>query len=159
VLTEPPPGTLQVASGTPLRLHVDAVPATANERLRASWQVDGAPAGEGEAFAFRSATPGAKLVRVVVRSDVGATAVREWRIDVAPPPPPPVEVARATEAPPATEPTPPPTHEPVPAARVEAPPVGRTEPPPAPVRAIEPPPPVERAVEPPSRLAMREHET
>src|SRR6185369_4216055 len=50
---EPAAETLQLANQAPLRLRVAARAATPNEELRTSWQVNGAPAGDGDAFTFR----------------------------------------------------------------------------------------------------------
>ena len=143
IRTEPAPGAVELASGAPLRLRV--APVAAAERVRTRWQVNGAPAGEGDSFTLRPDRPGVTSVRAVVQTESGATAAREWRVDVAaPPPPPPVQVASAPPPPPAPSPA-----ESEPRSRVVSEPPSRAivEPP---TRTVAEPP--SRAVaEPPSR--------
>ena len=182
VVTEPPAGQIEVKSETPIKLKVKAEPAAHGERVRVtSWSVDGSPAGQGETFTVRADRPGPRTIRALVVTDLGATAIREWRVDV-PGAANPVVVAEKPPEPPAATPQPEerprpeePTRlaarpEPVPAPTklAETPPVvvaQRPTPPPAvpPVtvteRPIEPPAAVARTVEPPPPpLAAREPE-
>jgi len=101
VATEPAPGAVRVASAGALRLRVEPGPVVPGDRVRTVWQVDGAPAGEGNALTFHAARPGPALVRAVIRTDSGATTTREWRVDVSAPPPEPLRPVLAETNPPA----------------------------------------------------------
>jgi hypothetical protein len=131
VAVEPEGGALRGAVGAPLRLRLDAEPASAGEGLRTTWAVDGHPSGEGASLVLRPAWPGALEVRAVVSGDLGGSAAHTWRIAVAAPPPPPPEprVPRFAAAPP----------EPRPAWRRPAPrpPAARAPPRPAPATGEE----------------------
>src|SRR5262245_54673052 len=131
VVADPPPGTLEVTNDSPLRLRVTAQPATHDEHVRlTSWSVDGAPAGQGDSFALKTDRAGARTVRALVLTDLGATTTREWRGIVRPRaaaviaeeplpaddsgrtpetgrPEEPTRYAARTEPPPATPPPPP----------------------------------------------------
>jgi hypothetical protein len=176
IVTEPPAGPVEVKNDAPLKLKVTAEPGAQGEHVRVtSWSVDGAPAGQGETFTVRADRPGSRTVRALVVTDLGATAIREWHVDV-PGPANPVTVA---EKPPQPAPVAPAPAEPEPtrlAARPEpaparselseTPPAVVAEPPTAPpavppVIATQRPAelaPVARAVEPPPQLAAREPE-
>jgi hypothetical protein len=129
---QPAAPTVNVVAGTPVRLRVDPRPATSAERLSVTWQLDGAAAGEGNAVTLHPTRAGASVVRAVVRSDLGASTTREWRLAVAPPEEPRTEIARAPFAEP-PQPEPP---------RATAPEEPRTEIARAPLPAHEPAPPV-----------------
>ncbi|HYR96880.1 MAG TPA: hypothetical protein VEM57_09090, partial [Candidatus Binatus sp.] len=98
VEAQPASPAVDVVARSSLRLRVDPRPATPNERLVTAWQIDGVPAGDGNSFTLRPERPGVTVVRAVVRSDLGPTVTREWRIMVAPAPEePPTEETRATQ--------------------------------------------------------------
>ncbi|HLY38205.1 MAG TPA: hypothetical protein VKU61_09220 [Candidatus Binatia bacterium] len=144
VVTEPPAGQIEVKNETPIKLKVKAEPAARGERVRVtSWSVDGSPAGQGETFTLRADRPGPRTVRALVVTDLGATAIREWRVDV-PGSANPVIVAEKPPEPAAAAPQPeerPRPEEPTRlAARPEPAPAAKPEPVPSSSEPVETPP-------------------
>ncbi len=116
---QPVQGAVDLVLGAPLRLRIDPRPATPGEHLSVAWQLDGAPVGDGNTVTLRPERAGMSVVRAVVKSDLGVSATREWRLHVAlPPEEPPPQIARGTPpaaaAPPRPIETPPPSVEPAP---------------------------------------------
>src|SRR5262249_39845616 len=85
VVTDPPPGTLEVASESALRFKVIAEPAAHNEHVTlTTWSIDGAPAGQGDSLTLATDQMGTRTVRARILTDLGASATREWHVAVRP---------------------------------------------------------------------------
>jgi len=124
-----------VTVGKPVRLALDAAPATPADRVTIRWTVDGTPAGEGRSLTFRPDHAGTAEVRAVATGALGGTAERTWSVAVAGPAQPPIEVAKVErETPPPARPEVPPTPAPTPPAHEPE------SPQPAPSRPATPPP-------------------
>ena len=93
------PGETNLAAvvGDNVRLRYAVRPATPGEKVRLTWLVDGKPTVAKDILQLPVKRPGVRVVRAIVTTDLGAWAVREWRINVAPPP---VEIVKVPAPPP-----------------------------------------------------------